>query len=471
MCALARGSLAPNGTHDRDFLLAGAAAAQSTVHKPISTGDCSPAVGGDENDASAVVWVPLAQKWIMTDQRYFFVYSKDGVLEHQSSGYVTCKGAAEHEGFTLVDLAALQQRSDAPVLHVGRLRLAGNVHRRGANGDVLWAQDEDLGFRCTNNPNTTCADDAPCGGTPGQSNLCKGTGAMCRYSIDAILKMGQAGNPATPVSLEEVWVPSVPANSNEGLVFVPGVTPERDTAVNSSGPSRPTPDGGRSRLTRRFRRSRGARIRVFPAGCSIGGDLSDGYYDFVKAALTSQSDGGNRYTVHSGDFTTCHASVPDPATCRADNGYEGLALRRRESSRTPTTGPATTDDAYNGLWLLEDDSLRVTTVKVSTGDLRRQRPRGKDARHGFRVRLRQRPLRLRLDGSALVPDRLRRNSTTPRAATVGDRPESATRRSSRRDRDSSRERRSRPLLDRELLPQLRAALNDLERDAPSMPSR
>ena len=39
----------------------------------------------------------------MTDQRNFYVFSRDGVLERQSSSPVTCKGATEHEGFTLVD--------------------------------------------------------------------------------------------------------------------------------------------------------------------------------------------------------------------------------------------------------------------------------------------------------------------------------------------------------------------------------
>ena len=81
----------------------GYAFAQSSVHRPIGTGDCTPHKGGDYNDSSAVVWIASAQKWIMTDQRYFFVFSRDGVLERQSAGFVTCKGAGEHEGFTLVD--------------------------------------------------------------------------------------------------------------------------------------------------------------------------------------------------------------------------------------------------------------------------------------------------------------------------------------------------------------------------------
>jgi hypothetical protein len=346
------------------FLLAGVAAAQSTVHEPISTGDCSPAVGGDENDASAVVWVPLAQKWIMTDQRYFFVYSKDGVLERQSSGYVTCKGAAEHEAFTLVDSPRCSNAPTRRCYTSADCVSPGTCTVAGANGDVLWVQDEDLGFRCTNNPNTTCADDAPCGGTPGQFNLCKGTGAMCRYSINAILQMGQGGNPATPVSLEEVWVPSVPANSNEGLVFVPGVTPGARYGGQFFWSEQANARWRAFTLDAALPAIAWGAYQVFPAGCAIGGDLSDGYYDFVKGRFYSQSDGGNRYTVHSGDFATCYASVSDPVTCRGDNGYEGLAFGGGKFAYTDDwTGHP--DDAYNGLWLLEDDYCG-DDVKVST---------------------------------------------------------------------------------------------------------
>jgi len=340
------------------------AAGQSTVHRPIGTGDCSPHVGGDYNDASAVVWVPLAQKWIMNDQRYFFVFSKDGVLERQSSGYVTCKGAAEHEGFTLVDSPRCSNDASRRCYTSADCASPGTCTAVGAYSDVLWVQDEDLGYRCTNNPNTTCADDAPCGGAAGQTNLCKGSGAMCRYSINAILNMGQGGNPATPVSQEEVWVTSVPANSNEGLVFVPGL-----------------PGSGRYGGVFFWSEQANARWRAFtldatqptiawgayqtfPSGCGIGGDLSDGYYDFVKNRFYSQSDGGNRYTVHSGDFSTCYASISDVPTCRADNGYEGLAFGGGKVAYADDyTGH--TDDAYNGLWLFEDDYCGDDT-KVST---------------------------------------------------------------------------------------------------------
>jgi hypothetical protein len=354
------------------LLSCGLAAAQSTVHKPIGTGDCTPHRGGDYNDASAVVWVPLAQKWIMNDQRYFFVFSRDGVLERQSSGYVTCKGAAEHEGFTLVDSPRCSNDTNRRCYTSADCASPGTCSVAGPYSDVLWVQDEDLGYRCTNNPNTTCTDDASCGGTAGQSNLCKGSGAMCRYSINAILNMGQGANPATPVSQEEVWVTSVPANSNEGLVFVP----------EAAG-------GGRYGGSFYWSEQANARWRKFtldaaqptitwgtypsfPSGCALGGDLSDGYYDFVKNRFYSQSDGGNRYTVHSGDFQTCYATVFDPATCRADNGYEGLAFGGGKFAYADDyTGHP--DDAYNGLWLFEDDycgdDVRVSSETCDGLDL------------------------------------------------------------------------------------------------------
>lgn len=345
---------------------------QSTIHKPIGTGDCSPHVGGDYNDASAVVWVALAQKWIMNDQRYFFVFSKDGVLEHQSSGYVTCKGAAEHEGFTLVDSPRCSNDAARRCYTSADCASPGTCSAPGANSDVLWVQDENLGMRCTNDPNVTCSDDLQCGGNGGQFNLCQGAGAMCRYSIDAILNMGQSGNPATPVSLEEVWVTGTPFNSNEGLVFVP----------NLSGSGR---YGGKffwsEQANARWRSFAldatqptitWGTYQTFPSGCAIGGDLSDGYYDFVKDRFYSQSDGGNRYTVHSGDFSTCYASVADPTTCRADNGYEGMAFGGGKVAYSDDyTGH--TDDGYNGLWLFADDycgdDVRVATETCDGVDL------------------------------------------------------------------------------------------------------
>jgi len=346
--------------------------AQSDVHRPVATGDCTPHVGNDINDASAVVWIPLAQKWIVNDQRYFFVFSRDGVLERQSAGYVTCKGAAEHEGFTLVDSPRCSNDTARRCYTSADCVSPGTCSVAGQNGDVLWAQEENLGYRCTNNPNTTCADDAPCGGAAGQTNLCKGAGAMCRYSIDAILNMGQNGNPVTPVALEEVWATDVPYNSSEGLVFVP------DAA--STGRY-----GGyffwSEQANARWRRFTLDAVQPtiawgpypsLPAGCAIGGDLSDGYYDFVKGRFYSQSDGGNRYTVHSPDFSTCYASVQDPATCRADNGYEGLAFGGgRFAYVDDYTGHP--DDTFNGLWLLEDaycgDNSKVSTEVCDGIDL------------------------------------------------------------------------------------------------------
>jgi hypothetical protein len=342
----------------------GIAAAQSTVHRPIGTGDCSPHKGGDYNDSSAVVWIASAQKWIMNDQRYFYVFSRDGVLERQSAGVVTCKGATEHEGFTLVDSPRCSNDGARRCYTAADCVSPGTCSAPGPYSDVLWVQEEDLGTRCTNSPTVSCADDVPCGGAAGQTNLCKGSGAMCRYSIGAILNMGQGPNPATPVSLEEVWVTSVPVNSNEGLVFVPNL-----------------PAPGRYGGTFFWSEQANARWRAFtldtaqptitwgayqsfPSGCAIGGDLSDGYYDFVKGRFYSQSDGGNRYTVHSGDFATCYTSVSDVPTCRADDGYEGMAFGGGKLAYSDDwTGHP--DDAFNGLWLFEDDYCG-DDVKVST---------------------------------------------------------------------------------------------------------
>lgn len=350
----------------------GSAAAQSTIHRPIGTADCSPHVAGDYNDASAVVWIASAQKWVMTDQRYFFVFSRDGVLERQSSGYVTCKGAAEHEGLTLVDSPRCSNDASRRCYTSADCAAPGTCTGSGPYSDVLWVQDEDLGARCTNSPNTTCTDDAACGGVAGQTDLCRGTGAMCRYSIDAILNMGQGAYPATPVAIEEVWATDVPRNSSEGLVFVP------DAA--STGRY-----GGyfywSEQANARWRRFTLAATQptitwgsypAFPAGCSPSGDLSDGYFDFVKGRFYSQSDGGNRYTVHSGDFTTCFASVADPSTCRADNGYEGLAFGGGKFAYVDDyTGHP--DDAFNGLWLLEDDycgdGVKVSSETCDGNDL------------------------------------------------------------------------------------------------------
>ena len=204
-------------------LASGLVQAQSTVHRPISTGTCSPHVGGDYNDGSGVVWVALAQKWIMTDQRFFYVFSRDGVLERQSAGYVTCKGAAEHEGFALIDSPRCSNDATRRCYTTSDCASPGTCTAAGPYSDVLWTQEENLGYRCTNAPDTTCSDDAACGGSAGQLTLCKGSGAMCRYSIAAILGMGQGGSPATPQALEEVWVTDVPHDSSEGLVFVPEV--------------------------------------------------------------------------------------------------------------------------------------------------------------------------------------------------------------------------------------------------------
>lgn len=342
----------------------GLARGQSTTHLPIGTGDCTAHVGGDDNDASAVVWIPLARKWIMTDQRSFFVFSESGVLERQSAASVTCQGAAEHEGFALVDSPRCSNDAVRRCDTSADCAAPGACIASGPHSDVLWAQEENLGYRCTNSPTTPCSDDAACGGNAGQSTLCKGTGALCRYSIAAILGMGQGGNPSTPVALEQVWATDVPFNSSEGLVFVPD-------------PAAPGRYGGRffwsEQANARWREfSLNATqplitwgpYKSFPTGCAIGGDLSDGYFDFVKGRFYSQSDGGNRYTVHSGDFATCYASVPDPPTCRGDNGYEGLAFGGgRFAYVDDVTGHP--DDGYNGLWLLEDDYCG-DGVKVST---------------------------------------------------------------------------------------------------------
>ncbi|HYV17438.1 MAG TPA: hypothetical protein VFC25_00230 [Verrucomicrobiae bacterium] len=347
------------------------ALAQSTIHRPIGTGDCTPHVGGDVNDASAVVWIPPARKWIMTDQRFFFVFSESGVMERQSTGSVTCKGATEHEGFALVDSPRCSNDANRRCDTSRDCNAPGTCTAAGASSDVLWVQDENLGLRCTNNPGTICSDDFVCGGSAGQNNLCKASGAMCRYSIAAILGMGQGGNASTPVALEEVWVTDVPNNSSEGLVFVPD-------------PSAPGRYGGRffwsEQANARWRElaldpaqptmSWGP-YKSFPSGCAIGGDLSDGYYDFVRGRFYSQSDGGNRYTVHSGDFSTCYASVTDPAICK-DNGFEGLAFGGgRFAYVDDWTGHV--DDAFNGLYLFEDDfcgdEARVSTETCDGADL------------------------------------------------------------------------------------------------------
>jgi hypothetical protein len=58
--------------------------------------------------------------------------------------------------------------------------------------------------------------------------------------------------------------------------------------------------------------------------------------------------------VHSADFATCHGTVPDPVTCRSDNGYEGFAFGGGFVAYTDDwTGHP--DDGFNGLWLLADD--------------------------------------------------------------------------------------------------------------------
>ena len=346
------------------ILAHGAVEAQSDIHRPIGTGNCAPHVGGDTNDASAVVWIPLAQKWIMNDQRYFFVFSRDGVLERQSSGSVTCKGAAEHEGFALVDSPRCSNDTSRRCNSSEDCVAPGTCSVAGPYGDVLWVQDENLGDRCTNNPHTTCTDDTQCGGSAGQTNLCKGASALCRYSIDAILHMGERGNPATPISIEEVWATDVPHNSSEGLVFVPDASSTGRFGGYFFWGEQANARWRRFSLDAANPTIAWGTYPSFPSGCSIGGNLSDGYYDFVKARFYTQSDGGNRYTVHSADFSTCYASVPDPSTCRADNGYEGLAFGGGRFAYVDDRD-GHTDDSRNGLWLFED-AFCGDGVKVSS---------------------------------------------------------------------------------------------------------
>jgi hypothetical protein len=346
--------------------------AQTGVHRPVATGSCSAHVGGDINDASAVVWVPLAQKWIVTDQRSFFVFSRDGVLEKQSAVFVTCKGATEHEGFTLVDSPRCSNDPARRCYTASDCAAPATCSVPGPYGDVLWSQEEDLGSRCTNDPTTTCADDAGCGGVAGQFNLCKGAGALCRYSINAILHMGEGTNPSTPVALEEVWATDIPRNSSEGVVFVP------DGSGNGRyGGTFYWSEQANARW-RRFSLDASQPVLVwgsypsFPAGCALGGDLSDGYYDFVNGRFYSQSDGGNRYVVHSPDFLVCYSAIADPVTCRADNGYEGMAFGGgRLAYVDDFTGHP--DDGFNGLWLFEDDycgdGVRVSTEACDRADL------------------------------------------------------------------------------------------------------
>lgn len=231
----------------------------------------------------------------------------------------------------------------------------------GPFSDHLWVQDETIGFRCTNDPTLQCAND----GIPDDtlcklrfndtSARCKGTGAVCRFSIDKILNMGNAGFSRTPNAEEEIFVPDVPFDSDEGLAFVPGTNTESRY-------------GG----TFFWGEQNNARFHKFtlhpslpllqwqdfvkpPQGCETGKEISDGYYDFVNQKFYSQSDGGNRFSVHDSAFTQCYERVEDPITCRpVDNGFEGLAFGGGKFVYVDDAQNHEVDE-YNGLWIFDDD--------------------------------------------------------------------------------------------------------------------
>ena len=76
---------------------------KSTIHRPVLTTPCAAHVGPDVNDASAVVFVALEKRFIVSDQRYLYVFDTAGTQLKKSASYVTCKGVSEGESLTLVD--------------------------------------------------------------------------------------------------------------------------------------------------------------------------------------------------------------------------------------------------------------------------------------------------------------------------------------------------------------------------------
>ena len=76
---------------------------KSTIHRPVLTTPCAAHVGPDVNDASAVVFVAIEKRFIVSDQRYLYVFDTAGTQLKKSASYVTCKGVSEGESLTLVD--------------------------------------------------------------------------------------------------------------------------------------------------------------------------------------------------------------------------------------------------------------------------------------------------------------------------------------------------------------------------------
>lgn len=356
--------------------------AQSSYHKPLQThpGTCVNHVGQDIDDVGAIVWIALAEKWIMTDQKNLLVFSLNGTLERKSNKKVTCKGAESHEGFALVDSPRCFNDFSRRCYSASDCIDFAPCNISGPFSDDLWVQDENIGYRCTNDPTLLCAtggipDDSLCKLRSNEtSSACKATGAVCRFSITKILNMGSTGYSKTPSAEEEVFVPNIPFDSDEGLSFVPD-----------------TESGGRYNGTFFWGEQNNARFHKFmldpfsplltwleyvkpPSGCGTGEEISDGYYDFVQRKFYSQSDGGNRYTVHDSKFETCFARVDDPKTCRAvDNGFEGLAFGGGKFAYVDDAQNHEADQ-YNGIWIFDDDfcgdDVRVASEVCDGLDLR-----------------------------------------------------------------------------------------------------
>ncbi len=293
--------------------------AESTYHTPVSTGDVSRHVGADLFDASGIEWYAPGEKWLLLLQTQFRIFGGDGAYIGATDAF-SCSGTAgDHEGVTTVSSAS----------------------------DVLIVQSEN-------------------------------GGGICIIDADNVIDLGSVGTP------EDFNWPTTDADCNndwpqdggsEGVAFVPDASLTGTCRYDGFLLAE---DQGAGHIYKYCISPTNSTLDCIsqwekPA-CNGDTETPALTYDYDNMLLYVETDNGDATCVvdpfnFAGGYVQ---TILDPNTGGArTNTFEGLSFGNGYFAYADD-GTGGTDDAYNGLWLFEDDfcgdNIQVSTEECDGTD-------------------------------------------------------------------------------------------------------